>query len=209
MGVPAAIDSQRDRRLPDLWPVVPFAALLALLSLRLVWGERADRISNAVQLAATVASVAYGAFRVRRAVRDEQAEPPSWPSAITTTVVGIGWVWVGIVVLFVLTNMTGRESGGGATGPKWFGTAVAALASVALAVHMAVTVRQLWRREGVERQVFMEATAIAFFVTLVAGGVYALFEYLAGAPRLSMWWLWFFGMVAWGAISTFRMRQLR
>lgn len=208
--VPPAAAALGDRRLLDLWPVVPFAALLGLLSLRLVWGDPADRIANAVQLAAIVGGVAYGAVRVRRALRNEQVEPPPWPQAFTTTVIGVGWVWIGIVALFVLNYMIGNapESRQGAR-PEWFSTAVAVLASAALAVHMVTTVRRLWRHEGVERQVFMEATAISFFVTLVACAIYALFEYWTGAPTLSLWWVWNFGMVSWAGVSWSRMRHFR
>jgi hypothetical protein len=54
------------------------------------------------------------------------------------------------------------------------------------------------RKDGVERQVFLQSTSLAFFITVLGAISYALFEVFAEAPKLSMWLVWSWGMAAWG-----------
>ena len=45
-----------------------------------------------------------------------------------------------------------------------------------------------------------ERTDRLYHATLTATGGYALFEQLADAPRISMYWAFLFAVFAWGAV---------
>jgi hypothetical protein len=47
--------------------------------------------------------------------------------------------------------------------------------------------------------VFLRSAAFSFFATVLAAMSYAMFEALDGAPHLSMWTVWTFGMLTWAA----------
>jgi hypothetical protein len=66
-----------------------------------------------------------------------------------------------------------------------------------LVVALFLIVRFTQRSKELERMISFEATVLAFFTTLAAAFTYAIFERWLGAPRLSMGWVWLFGLTAW------------
>ncbi len=90
-------------------------------------------------------------------------------------------------------------------------TVVGVLLTVPAAVTASYAVlsqfRQISSQEGVERQVQSEAVIVAFLATLLAALTYGLLEAYAHLPHLSMWFVWAFGMAAWGIASAVRRRN--
>jgi hypothetical protein len=70
------------------------------------------------------------------------------------------------------------------------------LAGVLVALGLAQTAWSQYRRDGIERQTLLEATCVAFFVTVVAGA-------FLDAP-----WTYDIGIVAWFLAWAVRTRQL-
>lgn len=102
-------------------------------------------------------------------------------------------LWIFFLALFA-SILTGLLSG--AEGPLFAVVTAGITASLFL-----VAALPLLRDQGVEREVLLKSTALAFFVTMVfvigAAGV----EVFTNSPRLSMWVVWSVGMFTW-AIST-------
>lgn len=82
-----------------------------------------------------------------------------------------------------------------------------ALAVAILLVGVGLTAWTMARREGLERQVFLEATSIAFFVMLAVVGVSTVASDDGGLPFPSAW-LWDLGVAAWCLTTVVRTRQL-
>src|SRR5690349_7040642 len=70
------------------------------------------------------------------------------------------------------------------------------LAGIVIALGLAACAWTLYRRDGVERQVLLEATSVAFFFTVVAG-------VFVDAP-----WTYDIGIAVWLVTSFVRTRQL-
>jgi hypothetical protein len=70
------------------------------------------------------------------------------------------------------------------------------LAAMIVALGLAATAWTAYRRDGLERQVLLEATCIAFFVTVLAGA-------FVDAP-----WTYDIGIAVWFGITVLRTRQL-
>jgi uncharacterized membrane protein len=69
--------------------------------------------------------------------------------------------------------------------------------------------REIRAQDGVERLVLTEATSLAFYSTVTTALGYGFLEAWAGAPHLSMWWVWVYAMAAWGVSSTWLTRSYR
>ena len=69
--------------------------------------------------------------------------------------------------------------------------------------------RAIRSREGVERVVLTEATSMAFFLTALTALTYGFLQSWAGAPQLSMLWVYFFAMAAWALSSVWLSRAYR
>ena len=83
-----------------------------------------------------------------------------------------------------------------------------AIGTIAAAVGaMIVRIRSGRRSRELERLLFSESSSIAFFVTVLGAVSYALLETWIDAPRVSMWFVWSFGMVAWGIASAIFRRR--
>lgn len=110
-----------------------------------------------------------------------------------------------LTFLFIATNGKG-------TPPRnqipWIGPVVASVAGIVLLLAVASVVRRSLRSEGIERQVFLESTSVAFFVVVLTAGTYAVFEALADAPPLPAWVLWGWGVGTWALVSGVRNRSI-
>jgi hypothetical protein len=60
-----------------------------------------------------------------------------------------------------------------------------------------------------EKYVFTEATSLAFFVTVIAAGAYAVFQATFDLPRLSFGWIPLIGLASWGASVALVSRRLK
>lgn len=93
--------------------------------------------------------------------------------------------------------------------PAWVGL-VRGLGVVYFLIVMITTLVIYSRRYvELERLVFTEASAIAFFATLAAAAGYAALEANADLPRLSYAWIPLVGIVAWGVAALLFRRRLK
>jgi len=99
-----------------------------------------------------------------------------------------------VVVVIAAAALAGIVEAG------WLRVAIAAVAAAAFLYPVVVWTRMDRQRGGVERWLTLESTSLAYFATLTATGGYALFEQLADAPRISMYWAFLFAVFAWGAV---------
>lgn len=68
-------------------------------------------------------------------------------------------------------------------------------------------IRHVNRRDGIERHMQAEALGLAFLLTMLGALTYGLLETYARLPHLSMWFVWGFGMSAWGLASLLLRRR--
>ncbi|GIE93767.1 hypothetical protein [Paractinoplanes rishiriensis] len=112
-------------------------------------------------------------------------------------------VWVGgisgAVLLVVLAEAV----------PTWAAATLAAVATGGLMLTAAVVGRSALRRDGLERTVNVEASALAFWITM--GGVltYGIVDAFADVPRLLAPWVLFFGLVSWSVAQAARLNRYR
>lgn len=186
------------------WPIASLGACVLLLCVPLVFGNLSARIGAVIGLVGMFAGLSLSVRRLRRVEHGESEPGPRVDQLVSQAIAGmtVYFVCLAAYLAFVLAAV--------ASGPQVAtGTLAAAGAAVALSVAITFVARRRWLSEGVERVVFLEATCIAFFVTVVGSGGYALFEVLAGAPRISLWAVWSVGMLAWvvaGAVRGHRVR---
>ena len=83
-----------------------------------------------------------------------------------------------------------------------------ATVAIAVTVGLLSTATAMWRREGVERQVFVESTCVAFFAVVAGLGGVAVVGPTGGAATAAPWALYVLGMVTWAIASAVRRRQL-
>jgi hypothetical protein len=69
--------------------------------------------------------------------------------------------------------------------------------------------RQIRGREGIERTVLTEATSLSFYATALSALAYGFLESWAGAPHLSMLWVYFYAMAVWALLSVLLGRSFR
>jgi hypothetical protein len=88
-------------------------------------------------------------------------------------------------------------------GLRWAAPVLAVGAAALLAAGVGGTALVRWRQGGMERQVLLEATSIAFFVTVLGAGAAAAF-----GANLAPQWIYSFGLAAWLATMSVRTRHL-
>jgi cobalamin synthase len=91
----------------------------------------------------------------------------------------------------------------------WIGVALA-VPPVAAAVY-AITSQFRWirRQEGVERTAMTDAAAWSFYVVALSALAYFFVEAWADAPKLSMIWVWLYGMAAFFVANLLATRRFR
>jgi hypothetical protein len=91
----------------------------------------------------------------------------------------------------------------------WVG-AVLAVPPVGAAVFALTSqFRSIPRREGVERTALTDAAAWSFYVVALSALAYFFVEAWAGAPKLSMIWVWVYGMTVFAVASMLTNRRYR
>jgi hypothetical protein len=71
----------------------------------------------------------------------------------------------------------------------------------------AVVGRSALRRQGVERTVNIEASALAFWITMGGMLTYGLVDAFADVPALVAPWVLFFGLISWGVAQAARLKR--
>jgi hypothetical protein len=148
--------------------------------------------------------IGVGALFAGVGLRPELSDDDHQASLATAVITAIGCagpIWLGVEVLLAAVfgwNVAGERGG-----------AVFAVAgSAALVVAMGLAYQAAAGREGIDREVLFRSASFAFVATLLAAVTYALLESLAGAPRLSMWAVWTFGMLTWAAATGVYRRRM-
>jgi len=185
------------------WGIAAFATYIGVIVAAAVAGARDLRLAAVAALVVGLGSIAL-AVRSRRFELADRPGLPSRRAMAVDLVEGLGLVWVAMAAYFVVAFFV-RPSIPTVV-PR---VAVAVAAVVILGALMARTARSFWRRDGVERQIFLEAVCIAFFATLVVDGASSISHELLATEPLSPWTLWTFGLAAWWAAAGLRARQLR
>jgi hypothetical protein len=123
-------------------------------------------------------------------------------TARETAMVWLGTaLWTaGITAAVAVTLATDGAAG-------WVTGGIAALAVAGLMLVAVAVARTALRREGVERTVGIEASALAFWATM--GGVltYGMIDAFADVPALRWPWVVFFGLVAWSTLHAGRLKR--
>src|SRR4051812_29299973 len=101
------------------------------------------------------------------------------------------WVLLGAYYLLLAVKLLASPSVG-----RSIDAVLPAFAGVLIVLGLAMTAWAQYRRDGLERQVLLEATCVAFLVTVVAG-------VFLDAP-----WTYDVGIAAWLITSGVRTRQL-
>jgi hypothetical protein len=91
----------------------------------------------------------------------------------------------------------------------WVGALLAVPPIAAVVYALAVQASGIRSREGIERSAYLESTSIAFVATMLSALTYGFLESWAGAPKLSAFWVWFYGMGLWAVVSTLWKRGYR
>ena len=91
--------------------------------------------------------------------------------------------------------------------PPWLPPAVAAVAVAGLILTATVVARSGLRSDGVERTVNIEASALAFWITMGALLTYSLIDAFGDVPAIRASGVLFFGLIAWSAAQAARLRR--
>ena len=169
------------------------AAMVELVVLAVTLGSAWSMVLAATAVAAVVAGLVVAARRVAF----EDAERPGGSS--------VGAAFVDLVrrTRLVWAALSGYELA------LLAGIALHdATVAIAVTAGLLTTATAMWRREGVERQVFVESTCVAFFAVVVGLGVVAVVGPTGEAATAAPWALYVFGMVTWAIASAVRRRQL-
>jgi small basic protein len=92
--------------------------------------------------------------------------------------------------------------------PEWAKILLAIVPAFTLSAALVSRLRGVFTSEGVERTIWVEASASAFFATILAALTWASLESWAGAPKLSMWAVWLFGFGVWAVLAVILRRRL-
>lgn len=187
---------------PPVWPLLVFAATIAFLAVPIAIGSAGARLGALGGLAGMVVPFLLGVRRTRLVDHGDDTTPPSYVELARESTAQAGRMFVYVAGYIVLVFLVWMAP---ASGPRQdSGVAGVVVATVASGLIIATIVdgaRLQRRKDGVERQIFLQSTSLAFFITVLGAVVYALFEVFIDAPKLSMWLLWVWGMSAWGIAS--------
>ncbi|MFG1996256.1 hypothetical protein ACGFJ7_40400 [Actinoplanes sp. NPDC048988] len=111
--------------------------------------------------------------------------------------------WVAGIAGAVARTLIAEEAEG------WVAAAVAGVAAVGFLVVALVVGRAALRREGVERTVAVESSALAFWATVGAALTYSIVDSFADVPALKGPWVLLFGLLAWTVAQATRQERYR
>ena len=182
----------------------------AMLVMRAVRGSGDVRTIALGALVAVVTGVVLLTWRVRSLDHGEEERPPVWHELLGEAIGGRGraFVFLTTYLTFLFVSVVSDDPTTPVRRIAWLGPGLAAVAGVVLLLVVVSIVRRSLAAEGIERQLFLESTCIAFFVTVLVVGTYAAFEALADAPSLPAWVLWVCGVGTWAVASGVRSRKV-
>jgi len=155
-------------------------------------------VSDAARISVLLVALAVLlAAHVRR--RGEEYEPDERPTTtrLLLEVLRSNPVAVVLTALYVVVVVVAESTG----------VLVAAAACAVVVAGSASRAQRVFRNRGIERDQFLMAASITFLVLMTLCGVWAMFEHLAEAPRISMVVPWGVGLVVWiGAETVLRRR---
>ena len=192
-------------RKPPLWPLLVFSGAACLFVVPLATGTADVRAGAAIALAGMFGGLAFATAAVRKEHLDDAPMPP-FAVLVREAAAEAAWLNVLLAAYVVVLYLVVATPDNGESVPS--GPVAAAVAASIAVAAVLVGVRKERAKAGIEREVFLRATSIAFFVTVLSSVVYALFESLAGAPTISMWAVWSVGMASWAVAATVLQRRL-
>jgi hypothetical protein len=183
--------------------LVVLGGTLGVLAVPLAIGDAGARAGSVC----AIAGIALACNAVVRATRAEHPEI-STLDLLATGLAGTGAIGLGTAVAISAIFLWNVAP---ASGPRddagWPGPVLAAIAAGALIGSLAWGAHGVVRREGVERDALLKATSFAFFVTVLLSGAYAMFEVMADAPHVSMWFVWTVGTLTWATAAAVLTRR--
>ena len=181
-----------------------------MLVMRAVRGPGDVRTVALGALVAVLAGVVLLTWRVRSLDHGEDDRPPVWHDLLGEAISGRGraFVFLTTYLTFLFVATVAEDPTTPVRRIGWLGPALATVAGVVLLLAIVSIGRRAFAAEGIERQLFLESTCIAFFVVVLTAGTYAAFEALADAPRLPAWVLWVAGVGTWALASGVRSRRV-
>ena len=189
-------------------PFFSFGLCVGVLLGAFLRGNTASRV-GAVAGAVGLAVAVVAGVRSRRRHYDEDDETPGLGRLLSEWLSESGRFFVYLFTYGAMIFLIALDEEDGPLHDTWAEPVFAALAAAVLAFAVIHAARDVWRKEGVERQVLLESATIAFFVTVLATATYAMAEALMEAPPISMWALWALGMFSWALATMQRSRALR
>lgn len=121
-----------------------------------------------------------------------------------TTAVWAGTaVWIGGITAALLLQLALQQV------PSWLPATIAALAGAGMMLVAVVIARSALRREGVERTAGIEASALAFWITMGGVTTYGLVDSFADVPALRAPWVMFLGLICWCVAQASRLERYR
>ncbi|HUP84490.1 MAG TPA: hypothetical protein VM143_02375 [Acidimicrobiales bacterium] len=184
---------------PPVWPLFVFSATVAFLAVPIAIGSAGARLGALGGLAGMVVPFLLGVRRARLVDHGDDAAPPSFFELARESTARAGRMFVYVAGYILLVFLVWMAPASGQRKDSGLAGLVVATVASGLIIATVVDGARLQRRMGgVERQIFLQSTSLAFFVTVLGAVAYALFEVFLDAPKLSMWLLWSWGMAAWG-----------
>jgi hypothetical protein len=112
-------------------------------------------------------------------------------------------VWIGGVATSVVITLATDQPAG------WLTATIAALAVGGLLAVAVVIGRSAMRQEGVERTVNIQASALAFWITMGGLLTYSMIDAFADVPAVRPQWVLFAGLMSWSVAQAARLERYR
>jgi hypothetical protein len=171
---------------------------------------RGNASTRAAAVAGALGVAAAALAGVRQRMREyDDGDAPSLGHLFSEWLAESGRFFVYLFTYGSIILLVALDSEDGPLSDTWAEPVFVAIAAAVLALAVGQAARDVWRKEGVERQVLFESATVAFFVTVLAAAAYAMAEVLMEAPPLSMWAVWMLGMFTWALATMQRSRALR
>jgi hypothetical protein len=180
-----------------------FGLCSVVLAVVFATGEAGARVGAVCGFLGLVGAVAA----IVRGDRHEHGDDPAPPRLAASIGHAMGWTgaaWFGIAAFVGLSYL------GTARHPPVAGAVIAVgAAAIGLGATFFMVARGLITTEGVEREQYLVSTSIAFMVTMAGAAGAAIAQTAFDAPRVSLWWVYSGGILAWLVASAVYGRRVR
>lgn len=188
-------------------PFFSFGICVGVLVGAFLRGNSATRVGAVAGALGLAAAALLGVRNRRRDYGDEDAPPLG--RLLSEWLAESGRFFIYLFAYGALILLIAVDDRDGPLNDTWGEPVFVAVAGGVLALAVVQAARDVWQKEGVERQVLLESATVAFFVTVLATATYAMAEALMDAPAISMWAVWGLGMLSWAVATMQRSRALR